>query len=849
MNGSGLSQAGPLPTERVRKLARSWAKQGALVLAGAAGSGRRTTADELVAARVPTVETWHLECGAETKTPYAVVDLLGLLDDVASDAPLDAVAEAIASRHPSATILVEHAEHADPSSLRTLSLLARRTRGIRVLLTIDAEHVRLRSLRQVHGMPVESIEPLDREQTLDVVERMVGARPTYVDAHLLQELSTGSFRGIRWLVELAQLHHRITLDHGRARVLLPHLTEAEPVPEWSLRPDLIQDPALQRISLVSELPVAHLDELGIADRCAELEREGLVRLSGSRVVCSMPAMAYDISARIGPLTRRSLLHELLEVLPPHSLTDAAATVLCRHAAAAGIEHADWLMSRALADASRRGLHDDAIVIGDKLTQIDDDVLPDLVFSSVIADDAVAFEKRRPHIAAASDTATEAVGIALAIGELRRGPASLHAQALDDLVLAASGRPATAAVLTGYRALVRPGIELDEEEMTQLVGDDEVDLGTRARALRALAMRAWMDGRPVAAREMIDRADALDRGYAVDGAVSLFLRVASELLRPDADACADELFRDVAPGDASRLRALLGAALGFYTAAVPVSRMHLRRLLPNGDLHDPALEPLTLAMMAIAHSMLADEPGALAALDAAADAESASGFVSAGAHHLHGVAVTHLPTNPQRDEGLACYAAAAEAADELDFRFLAAVATYRRALESAESRRASILKSLSKMRHGDRPLDGLPGLFADMADALDSHDVRALVGMAERLRSAGLLHEARVHAIHLASSAVLDLPDRVRRGVSRIARHRLHEPAAADPSLLTPREKDVARLVLDELTDREIADRLHLSPRTVNVHVGRILRKLDITGRRALTPELARRSGVVIDDPS
>ena len=52
--------------------------------------------------------------------------------------------------------------------------------------------------------------------------------------------------------------------------------------------------------------------------------------------------------------------------------------------------------------------------------------------------------------------------------------------------------------------------------------------------------------------------------------------------------------------------------------------------------------------------------------------------------------------------------------------------------------------------------------------------------------------------------------------------------------LTPRERDVARYVIDGLSDREIAERLFLSHHTVSQYVKRIYRKLDVPSRVALT---------------
>ena len=48
--------------------------------------------------------------------------------------------------------------------------------------------------------------------------------------------------------------------------------------------------------------------------------------------------------------------------------------------------------------------------------------------------------------------------------------------------------------------------------------------------------------------------------------------------------------------------------------------------------------------------------------------------------------------------------------------------------------------------------------------------------------------------------------------------------------LSGRETEVLALLADGLTDREIADALVISPRTVESHVGAILRKLGVRNR-------------------
>ncbi|WP_134740613.1 helix-turn-helix transcriptional regulator [Nocardioides sp. 503] len=57
-------------------------------------------------------------------------------------------------------------------------------------------------------------------------------------------------------------------------------------------------------------------------------------------------------------------------------------------------------------------------------------------------------------------------------------------------------------------------------------------------------------------------------------------------------------------------------------------------------------------------------------------------------------------------------------------------------------------------------------------------------------------------------------------------------AAAYPSL-TPRQREVAALVARGLSNREIADGLGLSPRTVERHVADVLTRWDLTGRTAI----------------
>ncbi|MFD6177895.1 MULTISPECIES: LuxR C-terminal-related transcriptional regulator [unclassified Isoptericola] len=60
-------------------------------------------------------------------------------------------------------------------------------------------------------------------------------------------------------------------------------------------------------------------------------------------------------------------------------------------------------------------------------------------------------------------------------------------------------------------------------------------------------------------------------------------------------------------------------------------------------------------------------------------------------------------------------------------------------------------------------------------------------------------------------------------------------------VLTARELDVARLVADGLANKQVADRLCVSVRTVEVHLGRVFRKVGVSSRGELTVVAHRRA--------
>jgi DNA-binding CsgD family transcriptional regulator len=66
------------------------------------------------------------------------------------------------------------------------------------------------------------------------------------------------------------------------------------------------------------------------------------------------------------------------------------------------------------------------------------------------------------------------------------------------------------------------------------------------------------------------------------------------------------------------------------------------------------------------------------------------------------------------------------------------------------------------------------------------------------------------------------------------------PAVTGPAALTPREREVAVLLSDGLTNTELARRLYISPKTAAVHVSNILRKLGVSSRTEVGDLVGRR---------
>ena len=109
--------------------------------------------------------------------------------------------------------------------------------------------------------------------------------------------------------------------------------------------------------------------------------------------------------------------------------------------------------------------------------------------------------------------------------------------------------------------------------------------------------------------------------------------------------------------------------------------------------------------------------------------------------------------------------------------------------------------------------------------------RALVPLAQAAAAAGD-RAAAGEALEEAGAIAADLDARpLRDEIARLARRvGVRGAVGAGPEVLTAREREVLALVAAGQSNSRIAAQLYLSPKTVSVHVSRIIAKLEVTNR-------------------
>jgi DNA-binding NarL/FixJ family response regulator len=160
-------------------------------------------------------------------------------------------------------------------------------------------------------------------------------------------------------------------------------------------------------------------------------------------------------------------------------------------------------------------------------------------------------------------------------------------------------------------------------------------------------------------------------------------------------------------------------------------------------------------------------------------------------------------------------------------------------------------ALAGMRGFSPYADAVAGASAQWVDVLTgTADPDAVVAAARGLSGLGLAGDGA----RLVGQAAIRTTDRKAMTLlldcARALQERIagpHEATAAastrsraaegGPQLLSEREREVAALVLDGLTYKQVAERLYLSAKTVEHHMARIRQRLGVTDRQALLTRL------------
>ncbi|MGW4746418.1 AAA family ATPase [Streptomyces sp. NPDC004290] len=101
------------------------------------------------------------------------------------------------------------------------------------------------------------------------------------------------------------------------------------------------------------------------------------------------------------------------------------------------------------------------------------------------------------------------------------------------------------------------------------------------------------------------------------------------------------------------------------------------------------------------------------------------------------------------------------------------------------------------------------------------------------QAAAVWRRGRRLAVEAGARMLVDLADRTRPAPPRAG------TAGGPLAVLTPREREIAALVAEGLTNQAMADRLCLSPRTVESHVARVYRKTGVETRAGLASLVVR----------
>lgn len=466
------------------------------------------------------------------------------------------------------------------------------------------------------------------------------------------------------------------------------------------------------------------------------------------------------------------------------------------------------------------LEGDAVASRSILRQARREVRDDLVLRASIERDLIWCLAQTGELSGLTDHAKAALRTAEASGELR-----LVAEAVNHLCMAAF--LADDEVDPG---LVAYALALDKEVPAAIVvPHPAIAAGRQPLAL----MLKWTDDFDTS-RELLESLWTEHVDHGDEGALAPVLFHLGELecwagdwataarIADASHELASRAGQPVADGRALTLDAMIASHQGDADAARSIAHASLTVAEDVGDVPAAIRSLMSLGIVELA---VGDPEAAVTHLERARTLEATAGFNPAVLRIVPDVVEALLAVDRLDDAAPLVEDLARRAARSKRPWASATAARCRGLLEAAHGR---LDEAQAALELAVREHDRLPQSFECARTLL------ALGSVQRRAKQKRTARESLVTALRLFESQGATLwGTRTRSELARIAGR------ASSPLALTPTEEQVATLVADGRTNREVGASLFMSVKTVEANLTHIYRKLGITSRRELTAHLHR----------
>lgn len=847
-----------------------------LVVQGAPGVGTTAFARRVVASLGPDVVVLHIRGSvAAAEVPYgAIMPILRDGDPRSLAHPLQALRTAVdhvgGAGGARAVLVVHGAQFVDPMSALVLSSLSARPECTLLLVAsaVAALPADLKALVREGALARVEVRPFTVDEVAEYAGTRFERRVTPLLARMLWQASGGRARSLAALLDLLATEPDPVGLLQRWRVgRVPPLETALPTAlAWLSAPeravlDMLALAGALPLDLVQKVtPPAVLDAV-LATRLVALDVE-----PGQPLSVADPVGAAALRGMVGVGRRLSLLGLAFPDGEPEDPTLALA--YARWAASCGTPVTPGCAATAAQAAMDDGDPESALAVLDAAGPAR---VPALEVLRAVANAMLG--RAEPAAAALADLAPtagdalaeRAVGWALetapdllvgdgparfAVGPALRAAAPAGWRDLPPMAaVAACAALAEGDVVDAVRPLVAEALRVRDRpsrwrdavtwraaEAAEIAGHPlPAGLHEVARDAAALSSRArdgWTQG--AMSRVLLDfLADgpyaALAEDDAVDAPEGAGAASAAAAVAQDRGSGGQEPERAVTRDLAAALDAVRSARPGDAVAALAPLAALVRLLDPAGA------RRVVLAAGALAAAMDGDVDAARAALDAVPAAPAPPRWLPRRAAEV----LALLARVALHDEGSLRALASLGAAERDEGHALVAAHALTQAVLAGSAEAASRLEAVAQ------GLPGWPGeLGRRLPAALRDGDAAGLLDLADDAERRGSLETA----LHLAGAAARaaragDGADLLRRAQSveaRLAARSMRRQRGRGGAMhrLTPREQEIARLILRGAGNQSVAETLHLSVRTVEGHLSRIYTKLAIGGRDELVALLS-----------